>query len=205
MQLRPKTSTGAVGISLGGADAAGTLGLTDAELDRVTAASLTIGDETSGALAVVAPIGRPSATNTSLKSGVRVHFNGGTINTAGGTLAISSLVRPFTSGVDATASSLSFAAGAILEMDIGGLTVDSQYQQLNVNGSIDLTSGSCNSQALPRRSPRVSPLSSSTMTAAIRLPAPSSDIRKEQSFPTSSPVDSRPRFPTLGAVATTTS
>jgi hypothetical protein len=32
--LRPKTPGGSIGINLGGADAAGTLGLTDAELDR---------------------------------------------------------------------------------------------------------------------------------------------------------------------------
>ena len=48
-------------VNLGGADAAGTLGLTDAELDTVTAGTLRVGSATSGNMtisaAVVAPAG----------------------------------------------------------------------------------------------------------------------------------------------------
>jgi mucin-19 len=52
--LRPKTNSTL--IDLGGADSAGTLGLTDAELDRITAGTLAIGDSNSGAIAVSAVI-----------------------------------------------------------------------------------------------------------------------------------------------------
>ena len=56
-------------IDLGGADAAGTLGLTDAELDRVTAGILRVGNANSGNISVSAAI-TPAGTNTlSLQTG----------------------------------------------------------------------------------------------------------------------------------------
>ncbi|MBI5368669.1 MAG: filamentous hemagglutinin N-terminal domain-containing protein, partial [Planctomycetes bacterium] len=51
-------------INLGGADAAGTLGLTDAELDTITAGQVFIGSGTSGALTVTAGISHPGGWYT---------------------------------------------------------------------------------------------------------------------------------------------
>ena len=56
--LRQKTNV--TRINLGGADAAGTLGLTDAELDTISAGTLKIGDANSGAI-TVAPKSRGRA------------------------------------------------------------------------------------------------------------------------------------------------
>lgn len=49
--IRPQTS--GTEIELGGADAASVLGLTDAELDRITAGTLVLGDSNSGGITVV--------------------------------------------------------------------------------------------------------------------------------------------------------
>jgi hypothetical protein len=59
--LRPKTAGQA--INLGGADAAGTLGLTAAELNRITAGTLRIGDSTAGLITISQAIS-PSGTST---------------------------------------------------------------------------------------------------------------------------------------------
>ncbi len=49
-------------------------------------------------------------------------------------------VQPKAAGADATASgnTASFAPGSVLQIDIAGTTVDSQYDQLNVVGTVDL-------------------------------------------------------------------
>src|SRR5207249_1272987 len=68
--------------------ASGTLGLTDAELDRVTAGTLVIGrndGSAAGPLTVSANIDRPASTNVQLISGSTISVTGGTLNTAGGT------------------------------------------------------------------------------------------------------------------------
>ena len=52
-------------IDVGGADVSTTtLGLTDAELDRVTAGTINIGDTNSGAITVSAAITRSASTST---------------------------------------------------------------------------------------------------------------------------------------------
>src|SRR5262249_30268528 len=69
VSMRPRFTNGSIGINLGGADASGTLGLTDAELDLVTAANLNIGSSTSGAITVSGAITRSAMTNVNLISG----------------------------------------------------------------------------------------------------------------------------------------
>ena len=53
-------------VNLGAADAAGTLGLTDAELDTVTAGTLRVGRATSGDLDHLRPIDTANTTTTCL-------------------------------------------------------------------------------------------------------------------------------------------
>src|SRR5205823_3155716 len=78
-------------INLGGADASGTLGLTDAELDRVTAGTISIGDANSGTLTVSALIDRSVATvlNLTTASGNNIAFSGsGSLTSAGGNVTL---------------------------------------------------------------------------------------------------------------------
>ncbi|MDX6443283.1 MAG: hypothetical protein QOH71_357 [Blastocatellia bacterium] len=129
-------------IDLGGADAAGTLGLTDAELDLVTAGTLNIGNNSSGTITVSADITRSAGTNMALTSGGDVLISGGQVNTGGGTLLLHpgnspAAVKPTKAGTDVTASTLSF--GSDLAIAINGTTVDTQYTQLKVAGSVNLT------------------------------------------------------------------
>jgi hypothetical protein len=138
--IQPKTE--ARSINLGGADSATELGLTDAELDRITAGKIVIGDSTSGNIVVTANITRAAATNIELVSGRDVIITGGQVNTGGGTLLLHpgtspDVVKPTKAGIDATASTVSFASD--LAIAINGTTVDTGYTQLNVAGTVDLT------------------------------------------------------------------
>jgi hypothetical protein len=141
--LRPHTA-GTL-IDLGGADADGTLGLTDAELDQVTAGTLILGSANSGDLTVSAAISRPAATNVQLRSGGDVIFNEN-FNTNGGTLLLApgnspAAVKPVFNGTDATASAVSFASD--LAIVINGTTqgdgTGATYTQLTVSGNVNLT------------------------------------------------------------------
>jgi hypothetical protein len=73
--------------------------------------------------------------------GAGAQSTNGAIHTAGGTLTLDAgtNINPATQGVDANTSALSFAAGDMLQIDITGATVDSQYSQLSVVGSVTLT------------------------------------------------------------------
>jgi Repeat of unknown function (DUF5650)/Dockerin type I domain/Immunoglobulin I-set domain len=130
-----------------GSKPSGTLGLTDTELDWIAAATLLIGNSTSGDLTISSAISRPTSTAMQLTSGGAILFGtgaqsaNGAINTAGGTLSLDAgtTIRPGTPGVDANTSALSFAAGDTLQIDINGATVDSQYSQLSVVGPVTLT------------------------------------------------------------------
>jgi VCBS repeat-containing protein len=137
-----RQSTNGTAINLGGTDSSGTLGLTDAELDRVNAGELVIGNGLSGTITVSSNITRPSSSNMQLVSGGDVVLSGGQINTGGGSLSLDpgvspNAVRPFQSGNDVTASTLTL--GGDLAIEIDGPVVDTDYTQLKVVGSIDLT------------------------------------------------------------------
>ncbi|MBL7796806.1 MAG: DUF1573 domain-containing protein, partial [Saprospiraceae bacterium] len=140
--LRPYTN--GVQIDLGAASnpIGGPLSLTDDELDLVTTGTLIIGDANSGAITLSTDITRPAATNVELHSAGDVTFSGGGINTGGGTLLLDpgtspAAVKPVFTGTDATASTVSFASD--LNIDIDGTTAGTQYNQLTVVGSVNLT------------------------------------------------------------------
>jgi len=133
-------------VNLGGADVTSsmplTLGLSDLELDRVTAGEIVIGDETTGVIRVSSEISRPSSTDMQLISGDDLVISGGQIITGGGALLLDAgpspaAVRPTHAGVDVSASKLSF--GSDLAIVIDGTTPDTEYSQLVVVGSVDLT------------------------------------------------------------------
>jgi hypothetical protein len=131
-----------VAIDLGGTDSAGTLGLTDAELDRVLAGTLRIGNSASGAMTVSADITRAAATVMNL-IGAAIHVTGGLINSAGGNVNLdagaSASFAKSGIDVDAGAGTLAFGSGDDLSIAINGATLDTQYQQLNVAGLVNLS------------------------------------------------------------------
>jgi mucin-19 len=142
--FRPFTTGGSVEINLGGADGAATLGLTDAELDRVTAGTLILGDANSGKLTISNTITRPASTNVELRSGDDIEFLA-ELNTDGGTLLLApgaspAAVKPTFDGTDVTASTVSFASD--LEIIINGTTAGDgtgmTHTQLTVVGIVDL-------------------------------------------------------------------
>ncbi len=122
--LRQKTAT--TGIDLGGADTSGTLGLTDAELDQITAGSLTIGDTATPSLNISVPVTRSAGTALTL------------VTATSGAAA----VNPSASGTDldlGTGGVLTLGGpGAGLTFPISGLTLDTQYAQLKVTGGVNL-------------------------------------------------------------------
>ncbi|HRD82742.1 MAG TPA: putative metal-binding motif-containing protein, partial [Saprospiraceae bacterium] len=129
-------------IDLGLDDSFTQLGLTDAELDRITAGTLVIGNAGSGAITVSAAITRPAATNMQLISNSNVTIADGGINTAGGTIlldpgAFPATVRPTFNGTDVTAGTLSF--GGDLTIVINNTTAGSGYRQLTVSGVVNIT------------------------------------------------------------------
>ncbi len=79
-----------------------------------------------------------------LTTGGTILFNNG-VNTAGGALlltpGVTGSVQPKAAGADATTSgnTTSFASASVLRINIAGTTVDSQYDQLNVVGAVNLT------------------------------------------------------------------
>ncbi|MCA9143999.1 MAG: autotransporter-associated beta strand repeat-containing protein, partial [Planctomycetales bacterium] len=136
--LKPQTASRAINL---GTDTGG-LDLTDAELDRISASTVQIGDANSGTITVSEDVTRPSSTNIKLVTGGDIVISGGQVNTGGGTLLLDSgtspaAIKPTKAGIDVTASTLSF--GSDLAIVIDGTIVDTQYTQLNVAGIVDLT------------------------------------------------------------------
>jgi len=132
-------------IALGGVDVStSTLGLTDAELDRITAGTLNIGDANSGAITVSAAITRSAATVLNLTSGANIDLSTGSLNSAGSNVTLNPGTNVFASnsGVDVTtgvASTLTLPSTDSLKIVIDGKTADTEHTQLNVAGLIDLT------------------------------------------------------------------
>jgi len=141
-----RTRTAGTRIDLGGDDVLSgslmTLGLTSAELNQISAGTLVIGCANAGELRITAGIARQNATNVELRSGSSIIFNSGSFNTNGGTLLLApgskpAAVQPKTTGIDARASTVSFASD--LAVAINGPTVDTGYDQLNIVGTVDLS------------------------------------------------------------------
>ena len=136
-------------IVLGGADILSgsplTLGLTDAELDRVTAGRLVLGAASSGDLTVNQSVTRSSSTITELRSGGDIEFLAG-INTGGGSLLLAAgnapaAVVPTFNGTDATAGTMTFSGDMALAINgtAPGDGTGASYVQLNAAGTIDLS------------------------------------------------------------------
>lgn len=142
--LRPRAAGVAVALGAGADPIGGPLGLADAELDRVSAGTLVIGDSAAGTVTLAAPITRGAATAIVLSSGGDIRFDAGSLDTGGGALRLApgaaGAVFPQSAGVDATtgAAALSFTPGSGLAIAIDGTTADTQYRRLAVAGTVDL-------------------------------------------------------------------
>ncbi len=144
-----RTRAAGTKIDLGGADVLSgsplTLGLTNDEINRITAGTIVLGKSDSGKFTVSADITRSASANLELRSGNDIVVSGGQVNTAGGTLLLVSGTSPFAvqptrAGTDATASTVSL--NGLLDIAINGTTVDTQYSQLNVSGAVNLSGAS---------------------------------------------------------------
>ncbi|MBX7211996.1 MAG: hypothetical protein K1X78_27065 [Verrucomicrobiaceae bacterium] len=142
--LRQKTN--GTQINLGGADAAGVLGLTDAELDHVTAATLNIGDANTGMITISAAISRAAITNMNFASGADIVQQAG-VDTLGGDVNVSAGSvggHAYGAGVPGTefamlgasTGTLSFGSGPVLSLSLGSLA---SHEALDVNGKVNLT------------------------------------------------------------------
>ncbi len=122
--------------------AANTLELSDAELDRVSAGSLVIGDGANGAVTISASMTRAAATALTVNSSAAISFTGGSLASGGGNVTLNpgTSVTPATVGleVDAAGGTLAFGSGDDLAIAINGASV-TQFHQLNVLGVVNLT------------------------------------------------------------------
>ncbi len=142
--IKPNTLGREIGI--GTADSLTRLGITDAELDRITCSTLIIGDSDSGSVIQSSSISRPAPTDLSLNSGGSITISTGSIDTAGGNLVVNpdgaaNIFSPNASGTDinlGNTGTLSFGTGDQLALTINGTTADTQYTQLRLIGQIDL-------------------------------------------------------------------
>src|SRR5262249_10732347 len=77
-------------IDLGGADSAGVLGLTDGELDTISAGTISVGDANTGNVTVSAAITRAAATDLNVTSGAvkKIAFNSGSLDAHGGNVTL---------------------------------------------------------------------------------------------------------------------
>jgi Calx-beta domain len=141
--LRQKTNGAAINLGSPSDATANTVELSDAELDRITAAGLIdVGDSNSGAVTVGANITRASATNFNLTSGANIDIAGGSLGSAGGNVALNPGTNTFpsNSGVDvnAAAGTLTLASAKDLKIVVNSATADTGYTQLNVAGLVNL-------------------------------------------------------------------
>ena len=127
--LRPNTIGTAIDVGSTGGPTAGTLELSDAELDQVNAGTLQIGDSNSGAITVSAAISRPTLGDVKLVTGSTI-----TVNSSIDTLSVVD--------VTATTGSISLLAAGDINLN-APLRTGSAFGGSNltvVTGSISLTS-----------------------------------------------------------------
>jgi trimeric autotransporter adhesin len=142
LALKPQTA--ARPVDLGGADSAATLGLSDAELDVMTAGTLNIGTAATGNVYLTSNISRSSATAINLVSGASIGAITGSLDSGGGNINATPAAFAYASnsGVDFTTgagSTFKIANGQTLRLAIGAAVVDSGYEQLNVAGRVDIS------------------------------------------------------------------
>src|SRR5262249_34322956 len=136
-------------INLGGADAAGTLGLTSAELNAITAGRLTIGNASSGAITISAAIAPAGTTNLTLINNGPISGTGTITQT---NLRISSAGPVTLTGnndVDTLAATVTGAGNGFSFTDIDDLaigTVDGVTGITTNNGPVTLLANDMNVQ-----------------------------------------------------------
>ena len=141
VNLRPFTN--GLAIDLGGNDSGTQLGLSDAELDLVTAGTLNIGDANSGPITFSADITRSANTNVSLTtaSGNNIAFGAFSLNAGSGgsatltTSGTGAITTSDNTGTDLTASSVTLNAGS------GGVATTTNFLRLSANTVVATTSG----------------------------------------------------------------
>jgi hypothetical protein len=122
-------------ISLGGA-ATGGLSLTNAELDDITAKTITIGNSSAGEVSLAGTISPTSGTNLTINTGSGVLANGATINLGSGVLTIGF----DEAGAGATANLTGATITASMINVIGGAASDTS--NFVNNGTLNVLSGS---------------------------------------------------------------
>ena len=131
VSLAPRTL--GMAIDLGGADAPATLGLTDAELDRITTGSLTIGDESTGAITLTSAIQHAGDANLNIVTGRNIALlSGSNITTVDGDLMLSAnMQHPATGGnhigIEIDNATIGSTSGAITLTGRGGDGPGQQY------------------------------------------------------------------------------
>ena len=144
--LRPYTNNVQIDLGTASDPVGGPLGLSDAELDRITAGTIVIGNNNSGDINVSAAISRTTNTAMQLVCAGDINLNSGGINTAGGNLLLDcgnapKAVKPIFNGTDATVGTLSFAGdlAVVINGTTAGNGTGSTYTQLVVVGSVNLS------------------------------------------------------------------
>ncbi|MCO6459295.1 MAG: hypothetical protein J5I93_28635 [Pirellulaceae bacterium] len=129
VNLLPRTA--GTSVDLGGADAPGTLGLTDSELDRVFADVLRIGDAATGPIQVSAPVSPANVNTLSLTTGAAVSDS----NPGGVDLTVPNLAIAAVSGIGASDPlETSVSQLAVLNASSGDVQLDN-----SAGGSLAIT------------------------------------------------------------------
>jgi CSLREA domain-containing protein len=141
VSLRQRTAGVAIDVGASAVvPAAGTLELSDLELDRVAAGQIDIGNSNTGPIKFTQPITRAAATNINPTSSANIDITTGSVNTGGGSFSPLPATNffPLRVGVDVnTGANTTFLATA-LKIVITNTTVDTGYTQLNLVGLVNL-------------------------------------------------------------------
>jgi ELWxxDGT repeat protein len=135
----PSPGTNGRPITLG-ANVAGTVSLSDMELDWVSTGALVIGDPNTGEITLAGTIDRASFTNMTIRNKRDIILSDGMLSIGGGTLTFvpgaTGAVRPIGNSAVVSAELVSFASGADLLININS---EGNYDHLTVNGTVDLS------------------------------------------------------------------
>lgn len=122
--------TNSTNITLGAADVTGTLGLTDAELDALTAATLSIGNAQSSEITISDSITRPAATDINVTTG-----NNNSITFSGPSAAINTNGGDLTLGLNAVGTGAVVSGDAATDITADGLVINSASGGIGANGN----------------------------------------------------------------------
>lgn len=141
-----QSKTAAFPMVVGGVDLVSQLGISQAELNRVVSAGKVVfGSSTAGAVSILTAISRSVDTDLEVRSGANIDFvNPGKLTSFGGDVSFfpATYLLAGTNGVDVDAGAGTVTLGSgKLRAVLDGLTVDSQYRQLNLVGGLTLSGG----------------------------------------------------------------